>query len=429
MPDRTWVAVDDRTPFGLDCLPWGVVTDGQRRHPAVRIGGYALLLDLVAQAGLLSGVDGVDETTLTGGSLDALMDAGPRAWRAVRHRVRELLTAGSVLAPDRVMRERLLKPLGGRIQPVLAFTVADYVDFYASIDHATNMGRILRPDDEPLLPNWRHLPVGYHGRAGTVVASGTPVRRPHGLRPGEGESPSFGPTRRLDLELEVGIVIGAGSTPGQPVHPDEADRHVFGFCLVNDWSARDVQAYEYRPLGPFLGKSFQTSVGPWIVPFEAVRGALTLPHAQDPTPAAYLRTTRPWALPVALEVALQTPTMRAADIPPARIARTDFVDMYWTVAQMVAHVTANGAHLRRGDLYASGTVSGPEPGTYGSMMELSWGGRDPVELANGERRTFLEDGDTVVLRGVTTRPDGARVGWGEVRGTVEPALDLPGATP
>ena len=429
MTSDTWVAVDPRSPFGLDALPWGVVTDGQRRHPCVRIGGYVLLLDLVAQAELFAGVPGVDVGTFAVGSLDALMDAGPGTWHAVRQRVGELLAADSPIAADKVVRERLLKPLGGRIQPVLPFTVADYVDFYCSLGHATNMGRMLRPDDEPLLPNWRHLPVGYHGRAGTVVASGTPVRRPNGLRPGDGDDPSLGPTRRLDCELEVGIVVGAPSTPGLPVRPDELDQHVFGFCLVNDWSARDIQAYEYRPLGPFLGKSFQTSVGPWIVPLDAVRGAFTFPRPQAPAPAAHLRATRPWALPATLEVALQTAEMRATDLPPERIARTDFVEMYWTVAQMVAHVTTNGAHLRRGDLYASGTVSGQQPGTAGSMMELSWNGRDPIELRTGETRTFLEDGDTLVLRGVTTRPDGMRIGWGEVRGTVEPALALPGATP
>lgn len=424
----TWVPIDDHSPFGLDALPWGVVTDGERRHPAVRIGSHALLLDLAVQADLLEGVDGVDDTTFVGGTLDAFMDAGPRAWRGTRERVRALLADGSALARDRVVRERVVKPLGGRIQPVLPFTVADYVDFYCSLHHATNMGRILRPDDEPLLPNWRHLPIGYHGRAGTVVASGTPVRRPNGLRPGDGDTPSYGPTRRMDLELEVGMVVGVGSEPGTPVRPDELDQHVFGFCLVNDWSARDVQAYEYRPLGPFLGKSFQTSVGPWIVPLEAIRGAFTAPPPQSPTPAPYLQATRPWALPATLEVALQTAAMRATDTPAATVARTNFVDMYWTFAQMLAHVTANGAHLRRGDLYASGTVSGSEPGTYGSMMELSWGGRDPVELPNGETRTFLEDGDTVVLRGVTTRPDGARIGWGEVRGVVEPANPGVGAT-
>lgn len=421
--DASWVPDPEGSGFGLGCLPWGVVDDGDRRHPAVRIGDHALLLDRTARAGLFDAVDEVDADTFADGSLDAFMAAGPAAWRAVRARAAELLAQGSTLAPDRVLRERLVRPLGGSVRAVMAFTVADYVDFYSSIHHATNLGRILRPDDDPLLPNWRHLPVAYHGRSGTVRASGEPVRRPSGLRPGDrdGDAPTFGPTRRLDLELEVGVVVGVPSTPGTPVRPDELDQHVFGFCLVNDWSARDIQAYEYRPLGPFLGKSFHTGVSPWIVPLEAVRAALTSPPRQDPLPAAYLQATRPWALPIRLEVALQTEPMRRADVPAETIATTDFVDMYWTVAQMVAHATANGAHLRRGDLFASGTVSGPDPGTYGSLMELTWGGQQPLQLSDGTTRTFLEDGDTVVLRGTTPRPDGTRVGWGEVVGTVLPA--------
>ncbi len=423
----TWVPVPEGSAFGLACLPWGVVTDGQRRHPAVRIGDHALLLDLAAHARLLDGVPDVEEATFRDGTLDPLMAAGPVAWRALRQRVAELLAADSALARDTVVRHRICKPLGGRMQAVLPFTVADYVDFYASIHHATNVGRILRPDAEPLLPNWRHLPIGYHGRAGTVVASGTPVRRPRGLWADGDADPTYAPSRRLDLELEVGIVVGAGSQPGVPVRPDEADQHVFGFCLVNDWSARDVQAYEYRPLGPFLGKSFQTSVSPWIVPFEAVRPALTTPPRQDPTPARHLQATRPWALPAQLEVAVQTEAMRRHDVPAEVIARSDFADMYWTIAQMVAHVTSNGAHLRRGDLYASGTVSGPDRGSAGSLLELSWGGGEPVVLAGGEQRTFLEDGDTVVLRGTTRLPDGDTVGWGEVVGRVVPADAPPGA--
>ena len=418
----TWVPVPPGSGFGPSCLPWGVVTDGERRHPAVRIGDHALLLDAAARAGIFADLDGVGTDTFAGGSLDALMAAGPSTWRAVRTRIAEVLADGSRLAADRVLRDRLVPPLGGRLQPVLPFSVADYVDFYCSLHHATNVGRILRPDQDPLLPNWRHLPVGYHGRSGTVRVSGDPVRRPRGLRPVDGRaSPSFGPTQRLDLELEVGVVVGAGSAPGVPVSPDEIDQHVFGFCLVNDWSARDVQAYEYRPLGPFLGKSFQTSVGPWIVPFEAVRPALTFPPPQDPLPSTHLRATRPWALPIRLEVALQTAGMREAGLPATTISRTDFADMYWTVAQMLAHATSNGAHLRPGDLFASGTVSGPDPGTQGCLLELTWGGQDPLLLPDDTRRTFLEDGDTVVLRGVTNRPDGSTISWGEVTGTVTPA--------
>lgn len=419
--DTTWVPVPPGSGFGLSCLPWGVVTDGMHHHPAVRIGDHALLLDLAHRAGIFEDVTGAHPDIFAGDTLDGLMAAGPPVWRAVRSRVAEVLADGSRLATDRVLRDRLVQPLGGRLQPVLPFTVADYIDFYASLHHATNVGRILRPDEDPLLPNWRHLPVGYHGRAGTVRVSGDPVQRPNGLRPAGDSTPSFGPTRRLDFELEVGVVVGASSTPGVLVHPDAVDQHVFGFCLVNDWSARDVQAYEYRPLGPFLGKSFHTSVGAWIVPLEAVRPALTSPPTQDPLPAPHLRATRPWALPIRLEVALQTNEMREAGVPAATISRTDFADMYWTVAQMLAHATSNGAPLRPGDLFASGTVSGPDPGTHGCLLELTWGGQDPITLPGGTHRTFLEDGDTVVLRGVTDRPDGSTVGWGEVTGTITPA--------
>jgi fumarylacetoacetase len=420
MSDDTWVRVPEGSPFGLACLPWGVVTDGQRRHPAVRIGDTALLLDLAQHAQLLAGVPGIDDATFAAGTLDRFMDSGPATWAALRERVTELLAADSPIAHDRVVRDRVCKPLGGRIQPVLPFTVADYADFYCSINHASNVGRIFRPGDDPLVPHWRQLPIAYHGRSGTIAVSGTPVRRPNGLRPDPDGTVSYGPTRRLDLELEVAMIVGVGSAPGVPIRPDEADQHLFGFCLLNDWSARDVQAHEYKPLGPFLGKSFLTSIAGWIVPFDAVRPALTTPPPQDPPPDRYLQATRPWALPIALEIALQTAAMRARDLPPEVIARTGFRDMYWTLAQMLAHVTANGAHLRRGDVYASGTVSGTEPGTYGSLLELSWGGTQPITLSTGETRTYLEDGDTVVLRGATIRPDGATVGWANVTGTIEP---------
>ncbi len=423
-PPRSWVPGTDDSPFGLAALPWGVVHHDGADHAAVRIGDHALLLDVLLDAGLLDEVPGADGALTPGTSLDALMDAGPATWRELRRHLQDLLTAGEdALAGDAALRHRALVALDDDTYAVLPFTVADYVDFYCSINHATNMGHILRPDDEPLLPNWRHLPIGYHGRSGTIVATGHDVVRPNGLRPAE-DVPSYGPTRRLDFELEVGIVIGAPSTPGRPVRPDDVDDHVFGFCLVNDWSARDVQGYEYRPLGPFLGKSFLTSIAPWIMPLDAVAGAFTDAPAQDPVPSPYLRTQRTWALPIDLEVHLRTARMREAGEDAVVISRAGFADMYWTIAQMVAHVTANGAHLRRGDLYASGTVSGTEPGTYGSMMELSWGGRDPLALPNGEQRTFLEDGDEVVLTGTTTLRDGTTIGWGEVAGTVTPALEL-----
>ena len=280
----------------------------------------------------------------------------------------------------------------------MPFEVADYVDFYSSLHHATNLGRMFRPDAEPLLPNWRHLPVGYHGRAGTVVPSGTPVRRPSGQRPG----PEFGPSRRLDIELEAGFVIGTPSTMGEPVPIERALDHVFGMVLVNDWSARDIQAWEYQPLGPFLGKSFATSISRWVVPLDELADRRVAGEPQEPAPLPYL-AEEPWAYDIALTVELNG----------AEIARSNTRYLYWSIAQQIAHLTVNGASLRTGDLLATGTISGPERSERGSLIELSWNGEEPIELPDGSTRTFLEDGDEVVLRGDPL---------GEVRGRIEPAV-------
>jgi fumarylacetoacetase len=313
-------------------------------------------------------------------SLNALMVAGPEVWRQVRGRLDE---GREVSEPE----------LG------MPFEVADYVDFYSSLDHATNLGRMFRPDAEPLLPNWRHLPVGYHGRSGTVVPSGTPVRRPCGQRPG----PEFGASARLDIELEAGFVIGTPSEMGEPVPIERALDHVFGMLLVNDWSARDIQAWEYQPLGPFLGKSFATSVSHWVVPLDELAERRVPREPQDPEPLDYLRE-EPWAYDIALKVELNR----------TEIATSNTRHLYWSIAQQIAHLTVNGASLRTGDLLATGTISGPEREERGSLIELSWNGQEPIELADGSTRTFLEDGDEVVLRGDPL---------GEVRGRIEPALE------
>ena len=311
-------------------------------------------------------------------SLNAFMARGPEFWTEARAR----LTDGEeVTAPSLAM----------------PFEVADYVDFYSSLHHAENVGRMFRPDAEPLLPNWRHLPVGYHGRSGTVVPSGTPVRRPHGQR----AAPDFGPSRALDIELEAGFVIGLPSRRGEPVPIESALDHVFGMVLVNDWSARDIQAWEYRPLGPFLGKSFATSVSHWVVPLSELE-ALRVPAApQAPEPLPYLREP-PWAYDIPLEVELNGTV----------VARSNTRHLYWSVAQQLAHLTSNGASLRTGDLLATGTISGPEREQRGCLLELSWNGEEPIQLPDGSTRSFLEDGDEVVLRGEPL---------GEVRGRVEPA--------
>jgi fumarylacetoacetase len=324
-------------------------------------------------------------------SLNAFMAAGPVAWERALARIE----AGEGRAVP-LAEVELKRP----------FEVADYVDFYSSLEHATNMGRMFRPDAEPLLPNWRHVPVGYHGRAGTVVVSGTPVRRPRGqARPPDAEAPVFGPSKRLDIELELGFVVGVPSRLGEPVHGERFDEHVFGVVLVNDWSARDIQGWEYQPLGPFLGKSFATSISAWVTPLSLLREARVPRPPQAPEPLPYLRVDGDWSLAVELEVELNG----------AVVSRTNSRGLYWSMPQQLAHATVNGACVRTGDLMASGTISGPEPGSEGSLIELTRNGAEPLEL-DDDRRAFLEDGDEVVLRGRA-----GDVELGEVRGRIEAA--------
>ena len=342
------------------------------------------------------------------GSLDHFLAAGRPVWAEVRGLVTAWLSDPAhehAIAP-------LVHPLG-EVTPRLAFTVADYVDFYASEHHATNVGQIFRPDGAALTPNWKHLPIGYHGRAGTVVVSGTDVRRPHGQSRLADGTIRFGPSQRLDIEAELAFVVGRGSPLGTAVPVSDFAEHVFGGCLRNDWSARDIQAWEYQPLGPFLGKSFATSVSAWITPLDALASAWTAPPPRDPQPLPYLDDSgTPSALDLSLEVRLNGTT----------ISRPPFAGMYWSPAQMLAHMTVNGASLRPGDLFASGTVSGPDPGQRGSLLELSWNGTQPLTLADGSTRSFLADGDEVVIS--ATAPGSIAPGsiaLGEVRGRVLPA--------
>jgi fumarylacetoacetase len=327
-------------------------------------------------------------------SLNAFMAKGAVAWQ----RTYEQIQSGAVDSPAVAPADVVLRP---------PFEVGDYVDFYSSLEHATNLGRMFRPDAEPLLPNWRHLPVGYHGRAGTVVPSGTPVRRPRGQsKPPDAETPVFGPSSRLDIELELGFVVGVGSRLGEPVHAERFAEHVFGVVLVNDWSARDLQAWEYQPLGPFLGKSFATSISAWVTPLAALEGARVARPPQEPEPLPYLRVADDWTLDLELEVELNG----------SIVSRTNARSLYWSMPQQLAHATVNGASIRTGDLLATGTISGPERGSEGSLIELTRNGAEPLRLKDGSERTFLEDGDEVVLRGRF-----GEVELGEVRGTIEPA--------
>lgn len=342
-------------------------------------------------------------------SLNPLLAAGRTTWRDVRR----ALTAWVTVPAHRADIEPLLHPLDA-VTLHLPYEVADYVDFYASEHHATNVGRIFRPDGDALTPNWKHLPIGYHGRAGTVVVSGTDVVRPSGQRKAPSDpAPVFGPSVKLDIEAEVGFLVGTPSELGTPVALADFREHVFGLTLLNDWSARDVQAWEYVPLGPFLGKSFQTSVAAWVTPLEALDAARTAPPARDFPLLPYLDDAgeeEPGGFDVRITV----------EINGERVAEPPFSTMYWTAAQQLAHMTVNGASLRTGDLYGSGTVSGPEVDQRGSLLELTWNGRDAIELAGG-KRTFLEDGDEVVMTAWAPGPDGTRVGLGEVRGRIVPS--------
>ena len=379
--------------FGVDHLPYGVYSSGDGGpRVGVRLG------DGVVDAHAVTG-----HPALAADTLNPFMALGPAAWREVRDQLVERAPAAARVPLSEVTLH-------------LPFAVADYVDFYCSLQHATNVGRIFRPDGDALTPNWRHLPIGYHGRAGTIVVSGTDVRRPRGQRVlsssttvGAPPSPEYGPSRRLDIEAELGFVVGPPSALGEPVPTAAFAEHVFGVTLLNDWSARDIQAWEYVPLGPFLGKSFATSVSAWITPLAALDAARVALPGQDPAPADYLRVEDPAGFDIDVEVVLNGEV----------VSRPPYAAMYWSPAQMLAHLTANGASLRTGDLYASGTISGDEREQRGSFLELSWAGSEPFGSAG---RTFLEDGDVVTLRATAPGLLGGRITLGEVTGTILPAL-------
>ncbi|HEY3470487.1 MAG TPA: fumarylacetoacetase [Amycolatopsis sp.] len=386
------ITIPDGSPFGLDNLPYGVfsASDSPKRV-GVRVGDT--VVDL---AELLR------DDVFAAPTLNPFLAQGRERWTRVRTQLRELLTGD--------VSEAAVHALGDVVLH-LPFEVADYVDFYASEHHASNLGRLFRPDAEPLLPNWKHLPVGYHGRAGTVVVSGTDIVRPCGQRKAPDEdAPTYGPSRRLDIEAELGFVVGTGSPLGGRIGVEDFAEHVFGAVLVNDWSARDLQAWEYVPLGPHLGKSFATSISPWVVPLPALEAARVPLPGQDPAPLPYLRGKDDWGLDIDFAVEWNGEV----------VSRPPYREMYWSPAQMLAHLTVNGASARTGDLFASGTISGPEKHQRGAFIELSWGGREPVTV-KGEERTFLLDGDEVTITATAPGPDGGHIGFGEVTGTVRPA--------
>mgnify|MGYP001164408207 CR=1 FL=1 len=379
--------------FGLDNLPYGVFSPaGGAPRVGVRLGDDVVDLSVL-----------LDDPVFAAPSLNPFMAQGRTRWTEVRARLVDLLSREAPPAAVHPLSEVRLH---------LPFEVADYVDFYASEHHASNLGRLFRPDSEPLMPNWKHLPVGYHGRAGTVVVSGTDVVRPCGQRKAPDEpAPTYGPSTRLDIEAELGFVVGVGSPLGGRIGVDEFADHVFGAVLVNDWSARDLQAWEYVPLGPHLGKSFATSISPWVVPLAALEAARVPLPGQDPEPLPYLRGSEDWGLDIELVV----------EWNGEEVSRPPYREMYWSPAQMLAHMTVNGASARTGDLFASGTISGPQRHQRGAFIELTWGGREPITV-KGEERTFLQDGDEVSISATAPGAGGGRIGFGEVRGAIRAAV-------
>ena len=428
----SWVAsaADPDTDFPIQNLPFCVFArraTGEAPRVGVAIGELILDVGACASAGLIAGAAEGAARACARPSLNALMARGRADWTALRRAVFTLLDAEAPGADETQDRVAPLLVPQADADLFLPAEVGDYTDFYASVHHATNVGRMMRPDN-PLLPNYRHVPIGYHGRASSLLVSGTPVRRPWGqTKPDGADAPVFGPTRRLDYELEVGVFIGRGNGLGEPIAIDAIEDHLFGLCLVNDWSARDVQAWEYQPLGPFLAKNFATTISPWVVTMDALEPFRVAPAARpagDPAPLPYLvgdSDRLRGGIDLSLDVFISSAMMRAAGLPPNRVSTSNLQDLYWTLGQLATHHASNGCNLRPGDLLASGTVSGASKDARGCLLELTWRGSEPITLPTGEERRFLEDGDEVIFRGTCRRPGAARIGFGECRGIVLPA--------
>ncbi len=425
---RSWVESANGHPeFPIQNLPFGVFHVGDDEdEPRVGLAIGDSILDLVAahDAGYFGGLAERAAEECAAPALNRLMAMGRPYWSELREQAANLLDAGSAAYRDNPrLGDRLLVPQN-EAELLLPAQVGDYTDFYASVHHATNVGSMFRPDN-PLLPNYKWVPIGYHGRASSLVPSGTVIRRPEGqTKANDAQAPVFGPSRSLDYEMEIGCFVGPGNPLGAAVPLDQAEERLFGLCLVNDWSARDIQSWEYQPLGPFLAKSFATTLSPWVVSFDALAPfrvpAFSRP-AGDPEPLPYLAgaaNRSAGGVDVTVEVRLSSTRMREGGMEPVRLSRSRMADLYWTPAQMLAHHTSNGCNLSPGDLFASGTISGPAKENRGCLLELTWRGAEPLTLPTGENRKFLEDGDEVVMRGWCEREGFARIGFGECRGMV-----------
>lgn len=413
--------------FPLRNLPYGVFRragSDESYRVGVALGDSIVDIAAAIRHDLVPAAARTAAEACTGDSLNALMALGQAHWRSLRVALTEMLRSGSAIGEVAAARSaELLVPMQDA-EVALPARIGDYTDFYASLHHATNVGSLFRPDN-PLLPNYKWVPIGYHGRASSIVTSGTPVHRPAGQRKGPNDTePAFGPSRLLDYEMELGMFVGPGNRSGQSIALSEVEQHMFGVCIVNDWSARDLQSWEYQPLGPFLAKSFLTSVSPWVVTMEALE-PFRCPSFQrapdDPLPLPYLydeRDATAGGLDISVEVAIRTARMRDAELSPHVLSRGNFREMYWTLGQMLTHHASNGCNMRPGDLIASGTISGPTADSRGCLLEITSRGRDPVSLPDGDTRTFLQDGDEVIMRAWCEAGDGSRIGFGECSGVV-----------
>lgn len=411
---RSFVSVAPDSHFPIQNLPYGVFCrkDDEAARIGVAIGDMVLDLSAVAEAGL------IDEFFVGQQTLNDFMSRGPQTWKEVRDQLTRLLGSDEpALRDNTALRTRSLLPQS-EVTMLLPTEIGNYTDFYSSREHAQNVGTMLRGPENALMPNWLHLPVAYHGRASSIVASGVDFARPMGQTKADNAPlPTFGPSRSLDFELEMGFFVGPGNDLGKPIPIAQASDHIFGMVLVNDWSARDIQKWEYVPLGPFLAKNFATSISPWVVPLAALEPFRVPGPIQDPEPLPYLKSRGNWSYDIHLEVHLQTAAMKSLQ----RICASNAKHLYWNICQQLAHHTVNGCNMRPGDLLASGTISGPMPDSYGSMLELAWKGTKPLQMASGEKRAFLEDGDRVTMT-AWCQGDGYRIGFGEVTAKIVPAV-------
>ncbi|OAB78549.1 fumarylacetoacetase [Cochleicola gelatinilyticus] len=417
-PTRTsWLDIPTHTDFPMQNIPFGVfLTRDDIITIGTRIGDYAIDLGALHQLGYFEGIQLTDDIFLQD-SLNDFISDGKKTWRLVRNRISDIfLKDNSKLRDNEEHRKQVLFTLD-EIEMQLPVDIGDYTDFYASKEHATNVGSLFRDPENALLPNWLRIPIGYHGRSSSIIPSGTPIRRPIGqTKPGDDGTPGFGPSKLLDFELEMAFITTDTNDLGKRVSVKEAEDYIFGLVLFNDWSARDIQAWEYVPLGPFLGKSFASTISPWIVTLDALESFRTEGPAQEPTPLPYLQQSKKNNFDIHLEAAIQPENGEETVV-----ANSNFKYMYWSMAQQLAHHTVNGCNVRSGDMMGSGTISGPTKDSYGSMLELTWRGQNPLKLNDGSERKFIEDGDTVIMRAHCTR-NGLRIGFGECSGKILPAI-------